>query len=89
MGDRAYCPGCNSETSSILFGFRDRGECPNCGLSAEVALALEMARAKGADAQLIDRAAKAEQRAEAAERKVAELRATLRQIAYLIPREET
>ena len=87
MSDRAFCPACNSESSTILAGFRDLGECPNCGLSVTVVEALTAAAKRGADEQLIERTAKAEQRAEAAERELAKLRHALRKIAALIPRE--
>lgn len=80
MSLRAYCPACDSETSSIRAGFLEEGQCPYCGLSADVAGQLAAARVRGADQHLIGQTAKAERRAELAEGRVRELLAGLHRV---------
>lgn len=74
MSIRAFCPGCNSETSSIYRALQDGGPCPSCGLPAEVILAVEKARARNADEQLLARLMEAERRAAVAEKELAKLK---------------
>ena len=86
MSDKRQCPACETYSSSVLAAFQ-RGEgCPQCGLSADAAEQLLMARARGATAELVEMAAKAEARAQAAEAEASELRATLAQIGRLAGR---
>jgi len=83
MSNKATCPACGSHTSSIWMAIEEGTECPNCGLSAEAMLQFEAARRRGADEELVENAAKAEQRAEAAEQEVRQLRRALREIRSL------
>lgn len=83
VSDKATCPACETTTSSVLSAFRRGDPCPCCGLSAEAAGELVAARRRGADADLVRRAAQAEQRAETAEAEMYRLRRLLRQVGEL------
>lgn len=74
MSEKATCPGCDGYSSSILRGFEEEGACPFCGLSAEVAAAVDAARERKADSDLADRVLAAEKRAMKAEREALALR---------------
>jgi len=88
MGDRAWCPSCGTETSSVLAAFA-RGEgCPHCGLSAAAAAELVAARRRGAEFSLVVQAAQAECRAQEAEREVARLRDVLSRAREVLRDEE-
>lgn len=52
MGERMYCPGCNSSLSAILFAVREGRPCPNCGLSAEAIMEVNSLKDSRADEQL-------------------------------------
>jgi hypothetical protein len=84
VGNRAWCPACDVETSSILAGFRDQGQCPNCGLSAAAAEELVAAKRRGAEFFLVVQAAQAECRAQEAEREVARLRVVLERVRRVL-----
>lgn len=84
MSDKAYCPACDAATSNITAGFRERGECPHCGLSAAVAEEIAAAVIRGADAKLAQMAAKAEQRAQASEAKARFVAAQLKRVQTMI-----
>jgi hypothetical protein len=83
MSDKAICPACDSYTSAIHQAFRDGGACPYCGLPSETANAVLAAQERGASEDLVQRAAKAEQRAAKAEREVLWLRDRLDQIGRI------
>jgi hypothetical protein len=78
------CPACQSCASDIRLAFEHGWPCPGCGLSAQGAADVLSARARGADAELVERAAVAVRRAELAVRRAelaeevaAELRAVM------------
>lgn len=52
MGDRAWCPGCDSETSGVLIALRDGEPCPYCGLPAETIVAVTMTRQRYKESEL-------------------------------------
>jgi hypothetical protein len=83
VSDKAICPACDSYTSAIHEAFRDGGACPYCGLPAAAAKAVLAAQERGANEDLAQRAAKAEQRAAKAEREAAWLRDRLDQIGRI------
>jgi hypothetical protein len=84
VSNRAYCPACQAETSTILGAFQRGEDCPSCGLSAAAAGELLDLQRRGAEWDTVDRAAKAELRAEAAEREAARLRWRLRFIRQAV-----
>jgi hypothetical protein len=77
VSTRALCPACQTCTSDVRLAFERGSPCPNCGLSAQAAADVLSARARGADAELVERTAVAVRRAELAEAAVADLRAVL------------
>jgi hypothetical protein len=83
MSNKAECPACDSYTSGIYTAFENGEQCPTCGLPAEAAAAVLAARERGASEELVQRAAKAERRAAAAEREAGRLRAALDRIGRL------
>lgn len=46
------CPGCDSESSSVLSAFRDGDPCPFCGLSAQAAAEIDRIHQTRADEAL-------------------------------------
>jgi hypothetical protein len=77
VSTRVLCPACQSCASDIRLAFEHGWPCPGCGLSAQGAADVLSARARGADAELVERAAVAVRRAELAEEVAAELRAVM------------
>jgi hypothetical protein len=77
---KRWCPGCENVLSSIGTAFNDGEPCPNCGLPAEAAEAIEKAQVRGASDGLAKRTADAEIRAAKAEAEVSILRARLAEI---------
>lgn len=84
MSDKAWCPACQTATSTITAGFREQGRCPYCGLSVEVVEQLAAATTRGADEHLVEQAAKAEQRAAAAEQEAQRLRCGLERMQSML-----
>lgn len=62
MADKAWCPGCDSLSSSVLAGLREEGKCPFCGLSAEVIEAVHKAREHNVDEETVNKMLAAEQK---------------------------
>lgn len=83
MSNKATCPACGSHTSDVWAAIRDGTECPVCGLSVEAMVAFDVAVKRGADEQLVERSAIAEQRAESAERELRRLQSVLEKVARL------
>lgn len=52
MGQKMTCPACDSHSSSVLNAFEEGRPCPNCGLSAQAALEIQMVRQRRADEDL-------------------------------------
>lgn len=67
------CPGCDAWTSAVGAAFRDGLPCPYCGLPADAAHAIDVARDRKVADDILERVAAAEIRAAAAERRVADL----------------
>lgn len=84
MADKATCPACDSETSTIYRAFNEGEACPYCGLPADAANAVLAARERGASEQLVERAALAEQRAAKAEQEIGRLRGRLDRINRIL-----
>jgi hypothetical protein len=80
MSNKATCPACDAHTSSVWTAFADGDPCPYCGLPAGAAEAFENARQRGADEALIEQAARAEQRATAAEERCRVLERALQEV---------
>jgi hypothetical protein len=78
---KALCPACQAYTSNVRFAFEGGDGCPYCGLSADAAAQVMSARERGATAEMVEVAAKAEARAEKAEAQAAKLRYALAEIA--------
>lgn len=89
MANKAYCPGCDASLSRIREAFDDGQPCPNCGLPYEAAMAVEAARARGADEKLVERALAAEKRAGEMEAELRDLRGRLSEIRGVANREPT
>lgn len=85
--DKATCPACDSCTSGIARAFRDGESCPHCDLPADAAAAVLAAQERGASEDLVTRAAKAEQRAAAAEAEAGRLRGVLRRARRVLDEE--
>jgi uncharacterized OB-fold protein len=77
VGNRAWCPACDDETSTIWAAFERGEDCPYCGLSAAAAAELVEFRRRGAEFALVVSTAQAERRAQEAERESARLRKLL------------
>ena len=84
MSNKTECPACGSHTSSIYDAFKRDEECPYCGLPAEAAKAINEARERGADKQLVDRALAAEKRAAEMETELRRLRRRLVRLRDLV-----
>lgn len=80
------CPACDAYTSNVGIAFRDDQPCPYCGLPAEAALQLDLARERGAQRETLEMAAKAEARAARAEAEVARLRGLVNEILWTAER---
>ena len=86
MSEKTICPACDSYTSDIYRAFEDGRPCPYCGLPAEAAKAVERARERGASDEMVERAAKAEQRAAELQREARRLRALLGEARQVLDR---
>lgn len=84
MSRKTECPACNSWTSSIYDAFQDGEPCPFCQLPAEAAKAINTARERNADEQLIKRALAAELRAAEMEAELRRLRTRLANIKHTV-----
>jgi hypothetical protein len=84
---KMHCQGCDFYGSSVLADFQDGNPCRNCGLPHEAAVAVLAARERGASEELITKFTGAEQRATAAERKVADLERRLSEIRDVLDSE--
>lgn len=80
------CPACGTHSSDVGYDFINGDPCRFCGLPAEAALALDVAKARGAQQSILDMAAKAEARAGKAEAEVVRLRELLREILWAAER---
>lgn len=78
MSNKTTCPACDAHTSAVFMAFNEEEPCPYCGLPAEVADVVLAARARGAETAVLERLARAEQRAANAERRIHELESALR-----------
>lgn len=67
MAEKRTCPACDSHTSAVYTAFTEGSACPYCGLPAEVVIDLERYARRGVAEEVIERLAKAEQRAADAE----------------------
>lgn len=52
MSDRMTCPGCDAESSSVLYRVRDGDPCPFCGLKADTIMEILAVRETLADEKL-------------------------------------
>lgn len=87
MSNKAHCPGCDSYLSSIYEAFEYGGPCPNCGLPADAAAAVEAARNRHADEALVQRCIDAEKKLAAAEKELSTLRFRLQRIGDALTEE--
>jgi biotin synthase-like enzyme len=84
VSNKTECPACGSYTSSIYDAFECDDNCPYCGLPAEAAKAINEARERGADKQLVERALAAEKRAAEMETELRRLRWRMSRLKDLI-----
>lgn len=81
------CPGCNSETSTVLAEYSKGNPCPYCGLSASAISEIRAARRRAADADLTAKYEEAIKRADKAEKEAGELRWRLRKVEQALKAE--
>lgn len=81
---KLWCPGCDSQSSTIK-GAWERGEgCPYCGLSSRAMTEVAAARHRHGETSLTERLVQLLRRAEQAEAEAADLRRRLRAITDVI-----
>ena len=76
------------DATNVGIDFSQGDPCRYCGLPADAAFELDLARERGANKATVDMAAKAEARAAVAEVEVARLRGLLREIGWSVERAE-
>ena len=74
MSEKMTCPGCDVHLSDIRRAFLAGAPCPNCGLSAEAALQIDVIKASWADESVKQLAQEAIERADRAEAELRRLR---------------
>lgn len=84
MSYKLGCPGCNSVTSGVYAAEANGNPCPHCGLPAETITAVNEARRRTQDANLLAKYEAVAVRAGRAEAEIAKLRGRMDDIVAVV-----